>query len=83
MKNKAQNPYPAIFGQGLMHQNLLHSITGCRVVDLGVYADVAGHVDVAVWVDVDVADAIGMAEHRNFGVLLDVSHQGVAASGDD
>ena len=75
--------YPAIFGQGLMHQNLLHSITGCWVVNLGVYADVAGHVDVTVWVNVDVADAIGMAQHRNLGVLLDVSHQGVAASGDD
>ncbi len=66
-----------------MHQNLLHSITGCWVVNLGVYADLAGHINVAVWVDVDVADAIGVAQHCNFRVLLDVSHQGVAASGDD
>ena len=66
-----------------MHQNLLHSITCCWVVNLGVYADLAGHVNVAVGVDVDVADAVSMAQHRNLGVLLDVSHQGVAASGDD
>ncbi len=83
MKNAVQLAYSAIFGQGLMYQYLLHSITGCRVVNLGVYADVAGHVDVTVWVNVNVADAIGMAQHRNLGVLLDVSHQGVAASGDD
>ena len=66
-----------------MYQHLLHSITRCWVVNLGVYADLASHVDVAVWVNVDVADAIGVAQHRNLGVLLDVSHQGVAASGDD
>ena len=66
-----------------MHQNLLHSITRCWVVNLGVYADLAGHVDVAVWVDVDVADAVSMAQHGNLGVLLDVGHQGVAASGND
>ncbi len=66
-----------------MYQNLLHSITCCWVVNLGVYADLAGHVNVAVWVNVDVADAVSMAQHCNLGVLLDVSHQGVAASGDD
>ena len=66
-----------------MHQDLLHSVTRCWVVDLGVYADLAGHVNVAVWVNVDVADAVCMAQHRNLGVLLDVGHQGIAASGDD
>ncbi len=82
-RNEGQSAYPAILGQGLMYQNLLHSITGRRVVNLGVYADLAGHVDVAIWVNIDVADAVGVAQHRNLGVLLDVSHQGVAASGDD
>ena len=66
-----------------MHKDLLDSIAGCWVVNLGVYADLAGHVDVAVWVNVDVADAVSMAQHGNLGVLLDVSHQGIAASGDD
>ena len=66
-----------------MHQNLLHSITCCWVVHLGVYADLAGHVHITVWVNVDVADAVCMAQHRNLGVLLDVGHQGIAASGDD
>ena len=83
VRNEGQSAYPAILGQGLMHQDLLHGIACCWVVNLGVYADVAGHVDVTVWINVDVADAIGMAQHRNLGVLLDVSHQGVAASGDD
>ncbi len=83
VKNEGQRAYPAILGQSLMYQDLLHSITCCWIVNLGVYADLAGHVNVAVWVNVDVADAIGVAQHRNLGVLLDVSHQGVAASGDD
>ncbi len=83
MKNAVQTAYPAILGQSLMYQDLLHSITCCWVINLGVDADLAGHVNVAVWVNVDVADAVGMAQHRNLGVLLDVSHQGVAASGDD
>ena len=66
-----------------MHQNLLHSVASCRVVDLGIDADLAGHVDVAVRVHIDVADAVGMAQHSNLGVLLDVGHQCIAASGND
>ena len=77
------NAYPAILGQSLMDQNLLHSIACCWIVHFGVYADLAGHVNITVWVDVDVADAVCMAQHRDLGVLLDVGHQGVAASGND
>ena len=66
-----------------MHQDLLHSITGRRVVHLGVDADLASHVDITVRVDIDVADAVSMAQDSNLGVLLDVGHQGIAASWDD
>ena len=66
-----------------MHQDLLHSITSRRVVNLGVNADLAGHVNVAVRVHVDVADAVSVAQHSNLGVLLDVGHQRIAASGND
>ena len=66
-----------------MHENLLHCITGGRIVNLGVNTDLASHVNVTVRVNVDVADAVGMAQHGNLGVLLDVGHQCVAASWDD
>ena len=66
-----------------MHQDLLHSIASRRVVNLGVDADLAGHVDVTVRVNVDVADAVSVAQHSNLGVLLDVGHQRIAASGND
>ena len=80
---KDDKAHPAILSKSFMHQDLLNSITGGRVVDLGVNADLAGHVNVAVWVNVDVADAVGMAQHSNLGVLLDVGHQCIAASGND
>ena len=80
---KGNRTYPAILCKGFMHQNLLHSIASRRVVYLGVDADLACHVDVAVRVHVDVADAVSVAQHSNLGVLLDVGHQGVAAPGND
>ena len=66
-----------------MHQHLLHSIAGSGVVNLGIHTNLAGHVDVAVWVHVDVADAVSMAQNSNLGVLLDVGHQSVAAARND
>ena len=66
-----------------MHQDLLHSIASRRVVDFGIDTDLAGHADVAVRIDVNVADAVGVAQHSDLGVLLDVGHQRIAASGND
>ena len=66
-----------------MHQDLLYSIAGRRIVHLGVNADLASHVNITVRVNIDVADAVGMAQHGNLGVLLDMGHQRVAASWDD
>ena len=66
-----------------MHQDLLNSIAGCWVVHLGVDTDAPGRLHVYFRVDVDMADAISMAEHRNAGVVLDVRDQLVGSSGDD
>ncbi len=63
-----------------MDQNLLDGIAGCRVVDLGVDADALGGLHVHLRVDVDMADAIGMAQDRDAGVVLDVRDQLVGAA---
>ncbi len=81
--SSSTHAYPAILSQRLMHQDLFNSVTRRWVVNLGVDTDLASHVNVAVCVNVDVANAVSMAQDSNLGVLLDVGHQGVAASGND
>lgn len=66
-----------------MHQQRLHSITRSGIVDLRIDHDSLRHVEVTGLVDVNVTHAVGMAQDRDLGVLLDVRHQGVAAPGDD
>ena len=66
-----------------MHQNLLHSITRRGVIHLGVNANLARHVNITIWVQVDMADAVSMTQHCDLCVLLDVSHQCIAATWDD
>ena len=63
-----------------MDQNLLDGIAGCRVVDLGIDADALGSLHVHLRVDVDMADAICMAQDRDAGVVLDVRDQLVGAA---
>lgn len=66
-----------------MHEDLLHSIAGGRVVCFGIDHQTTGGLDVGLTVDVHVADAVRMAHHWDLGVLLDVGHQSVAATGND
>jgi hypothetical protein len=65
-----------------MHEDLLHSVAGGRVVCLGVHHHSACFIDVCGAVDVDVADSICVAHHRDLCVLLYVGHQRVASPGD-
>ena len=78
-----QSTHPPIPRQRAVHQHLLHSIAGCRVVQLGIYNDAAGHVHAALGVHIDVADSVGVAQHGNARVALDVADQSVAAARDD
>ncbi len=64
-----------------MHQHLLHSIAGSRVVCFGIYHNLACQVQVSILVDVDVADAVRMAHDWDLCVLLDAAHQGIASAG--
>ena len=67
---------------GLMDQDGLDGIAGGGIIGLGVVDDVEGHVEVRGGVDVDVADAFGMAEHGDARVGLHVAHQLVGAARD-
>ena len=68
---------------GLVDQNGFHGIAGGGIVGLGVVDDVDGHVEVRGGVDVDVADAFGMAEHGDARIGLDVADQVVTAARND
>ena len=70
-------------GDAVVHQQGLDGVAGRRVLRLAV--DREGHrlVDVGRPVDVEVADAVGMAQHRDAGVLLHEADERVRAAGDD
>ena len=78
-----QSTHPPVPRQCAVYQHLLNCVAGCRVVQLGVHNDAAGHVHAAVGVHVDVADPVCVAQHGDARVALDVADQGVAAAGDD
>ena len=66
-----------------MNQKGFSGIADRHVLALAVHGDADRHVQIGLPVHVHVADAIGMAEHRNVGVVHDVPDKGVAAAGDD
>ena len=67
-----------------MDEQGLHGVAGGGVVALGVGDDLEGLVSVGGLVDVDVADALGVAEHGDhLTLLLDGAHQVGRAAGND
>ena len=67
-----------------MDQEGLHGVTGSRVIRLGVNHDLDGFSEVAVLVQVGVADTISVTQHRDrLGSLLDGPHQLIGAPGYD
>ena len=66
----------------MVDQNGFHGIAGGGIVGLGVVDDVDGHGEVRGGIDVDVADAFGMAEHGDARIGLHVADQVVTAARD-
>ena len=62
-------------GDGLVHEHRLDGIAGGGIVRFGVVDDVERHVEIRGSIDVDVADAFGMAQHGDARIGLDVAHQ--------
>ena len=59
----------------LVDEHGLRSVARGRIVNLGVDDDAEGLGDVGGDVDVDVANALGVAHDRDFGALLDGPHE--------
>mmetsp|Transcript_2529 Transcript_2529/g.7933 ORF Transcript_2529/g.7933 Transcript_2529/m.7933 type:complete len:559 (+) Transcript_2529:22-1698(+) len=68
---------------GLVEEHGLAGVAGRRVVRLGVDDDLDGRRRVRGRVDVDVADAVRVAEHGHLRRLLHVLHEVVGAPGHD
>ena len=66
-----------------MHEQRLHGVAGRGVLRLGVHDDARGHLRVRVLVQVEVAHAVAVAQHRDARVVHDVAHKGVGAARDD
>lgn len=58
---------------GFVHEQGLDRVACCRVAQFCVQEDLDGHVWVGVLVDVNAAEAVGVAEDGDPGVVLDVS----------
>ena len=68
----------------LVDEEGLHGVAGGRVVALGVGDDLERLLGVGAAVDVDVADALGVAQHGDhLALLLDRAHQVRGAARDD
>ncbi len=58
---------------GFVDEECLDCVAGGWIAQLGVEQDLDGHFWVCVFVDIDAAEAVGVAEDRDPGVVLDVS----------
>lgn len=70
-------------GYGLVDEGGFDGVADGGVIGFGVVDDGQGKFGVDMLVDVDVADAVGVAEDGNAGVGLDVFDEGAGAAGDD
>ena len=66
-----------------VNQQGFDRVAGCRVLGLGIQCHLQGQLKVGGPINKQVADAIGMTQHRNTGVVLDEAHQGIGTSGND
>ena len=58
-----------------MHEKSFDCVASCWIADFGIKKNFDGHVDVCVFVDVNMTEAIGMSEDRDAGIVLDVAHE--------
>ncbi len=63
-----------------MHQQRLHRVAGTVALRLGVVGDADRHVDVGVFVDEHVTDAVQMLDHRHRGFVGHALDQALAAA---
>ena len=68
---------------GAVHQQGLDRVAGGRVLGLAVERHPQGLGHIHLLVDVEVTDAIGVAENGDAGVVLDEAHQGVGTARND
>ena len=66
-----------------MHQQGFNGVAGGRVLGLAIEGEPHRLLHIGSGIHEEVAEAIGVAQHGNAGVVLDVAHQGVGAPGDD
>src|SRR5690606_38025126 len=66
-----------------VYQQRLHGIAGRVALGLGVVGDTDGLVQIGGHVDVDMADAIQVLDHRHGGIAADALDQALAAARDD
>ena len=70
-------------GDRAVDQERLGGAANAGAAHLGVDRDVNRHVEVGGPVDIDVADAFQVAEHRNTRIALDPGDQALAATRND
>ena len=66
-----------------MQQQGFDGIAGCRVLRLAIDSHGDGLIQVHLAIDIQMAYAIGVPQHRNPGVVLNELHQGIGSPGDD
>ena len=70
-------------GHILMNQQGFNGVAGRGVGGFGIEGDRDRLLQIRLTVYVQLANAIGMAQHRNAGILLHKAHKGIGASGND
>ena len=66
-----------------MDQHALHRIAHGGAGALGVAQDAHRHIQIGIFVHIDVAHAVAVPQHRDVAVLHDVAHKGVGAARND
>ena len=66
-----------------MHQQGFDRVAGRRVLGLAVERQPQGLLQIGRRIHIEMTDAVGMAQHRDAGVVLDEAHQLVGAAGND
>ena len=66
-----------------VNEQRLQRVAGARALTFGVFDDLRGLFEIAFGVDVEVADAFVMLQHRHCGLRADQTDEPFAAAGDD
>ena len=64
-----------------MQKQSFCGVADARILRFGVHSDSRGLIDVREFIDVNVADAVGMSQHWNLRALLDHSHHFIGPAG--